>query len=163
MHWDTLSEEPCPIARFLAAVGDRWSLLLVRQAFLGDSRYEEFRKSVGLSPTVLKRRLDHLCDQGVFERVVDEARPKRPAYRLTASGLGLWRVVLSIVHWGETSAPNGRESEWSIVHTGCGSDLAPQPEFGCSSCGEPVSLAELRIHRRPASPEASGPAAGRLD
>jgi DNA-binding HxlR family transcriptional regulator len=156
MQWNSLMEERCPIARFLAVTGDRWSLLLLRQAFRGETRYEEFRHALGVSPTVLSRRLSHLCEHGILERVVDPDRPKRPQYRLTMKGLGLWNIIMSAVHWGETYYPSESESDWVLEHTACDHEFTPQPQMNCSECSQPVALTELRSYRRedgPRTPE----------
>lgn len=91
----------CPIAGALELVGDRWTLLLIRDLSLGRSRYDEFRASTGIPAATLASRLRHFTDHGIAERVRYQERPARDEYRLTAKGRDLWKVIVALREWGD--------------------------------------------------------------
>src|SRR3546814_2219806 len=91
----------CPVAGALEVVGDRWTLLLIRDLSLGLSRYDAFRASTGIPAATLASRLRHLTDHGIAERVRYQERPVRDAYRLTEKGRDPWRVSMGMAQWGE--------------------------------------------------------------
>jgi DNA-binding HxlR family transcriptional regulator len=148
MQWTELSEERCPIARFLAVMGDRWALLIIRQSLRGSRRFEEFRRQLGISPTILTRRLQELTDHGIFTRKVDPERPKRPEYQLTPKGLDLASVLMTAIFWGEKYYPDKRGSEWVLEHSACENEFTPVPQVSCSECEEPVPSHEIRLYPR---------------
>ncbi len=90
----------CPVARTLECVGEWWSLLILRDAFQGFTRFDEFQKSLGIAPNILSRRLAHLTQAGLFERRPYQARPPRHEYVLTEKGRDLFPVVMAIFAWG---------------------------------------------------------------
>src|SRR3954454_3286428 len=83
-------EQTCSIARSLEVIGERWTLLVLRDAFLGVRRFEDYQRSLGIARNVLIARLGRLVDEGVLARVAYQQRPERFEYRLTEKGLGLW-------------------------------------------------------------------------
>jgi DNA-binding HxlR family transcriptional regulator len=91
----------CSIARALELVGERWSLLIVRDAFLGRRRFDEFRDSLGIASNVLTDRLNRLVETGVLERVPYSERPERFEYRLTEKGAELRIALLALMQWGD--------------------------------------------------------------
>jgi DNA-binding HxlR family transcriptional regulator len=91
----------CSIARSLELVGDRWTLLIVRDLILGLSRFDEFLDSLGVASNVLTDRLNRLVDEGVVERVRYSERPERFEYRLTKKGRELGLVLLALMQWGD--------------------------------------------------------------
>ena len=91
----------CPIARTLDVVGDRWTLLIIRDLFLGRSRFNEFRQSTPrISPKLLSERLKRLEEQGIVERALLDGRPPHAEYRLTPKGRSLFPVLFAIGTWG---------------------------------------------------------------
>jgi DNA-binding HxlR family transcriptional regulator len=94
-------QEACSVARTLEIVGDRWTWLVVRDAFLGVSRFAEFRASLGIAANVLADRLDRLVAEGVLERVPYSERPRRYEYRLTEKGRDLFTALNAIREWGD--------------------------------------------------------------
>ena len=94
-------QELCSVARTLEIVGERWTWLIVRDAFLGMSRFAEFRDSLGIAPNVLAERLNRLVDQGIFERVCYCEHPARYEYRLTPKGSDLFTALNAIRQWGD--------------------------------------------------------------
>src|SRR5438105_11200067 len=101
MRWDSLAKENCSLARTLAVIGDRWTLLILRDAFLRVRRFEEFETSLKIARRVLSERLALLVEEGVLSRVAYQERPVRYEYRLTEKGLDLYPAILSLVHWGD--------------------------------------------------------------
>jgi DNA-binding HxlR family transcriptional regulator len=98
----------CPVARSLECIGEWWSLLILRDAFQGFTRFDEFQKSLGIAPNILSRRLAHLTQAGLFERRLYNERPPRHEYVLTDKGRDLFSVVMAIFAWGNKHlAPKG--------------------------------------------------------
>lgn len=91
----------CSIARALELVGERWTLLIVRDLFLGLRRFDEFLDSLGIASNVLTDRLNRLVDEGIVERVRYSERPERFEYQLTAKGRELRLVLLALMQWGD--------------------------------------------------------------
>jgi DNA-binding HxlR family transcriptional regulator len=91
----------CSIARSLELIGDRWTLLIVRDLVLGLSRFDEFLESLGVASNVLTDRLNRLVNEGIVERVRYSERPERFEYRLTAKGRELGPVLLALMQWGD--------------------------------------------------------------
>jgi DNA-binding HxlR family transcriptional regulator len=91
----------CSIARALEVVGERWTLLIIRDAFLGRSRFEEFQESLGIARNVLTDRLNRLVEEGILERVRYSERPERYEYRLTDKGRELGVALAGLRQWGD--------------------------------------------------------------
>jgi DNA-binding HxlR family transcriptional regulator len=92
----------CSVARALELVGERWTLLVVRDAFLGRRRFEEFQESLGIARNVLADRLQKLVEHGIFERVRYQERPDRYEYLLTPKGRELRLTLAALMQWGDT-------------------------------------------------------------
>jgi DNA-binding HxlR family transcriptional regulator len=101
MRWNELSEENCSMARTVSVIGDRWTLLILRDCFLGVRRFEDFQQRLGITRPILASRLKKLVDEFVLVKVPYQQRPTRYEYRLTPKGLDLYPIVMSIVHWGD--------------------------------------------------------------
>jgi DNA-binding HxlR family transcriptional regulator len=123
----------CSVAQCLEIVGEWWSLLIVRDAFLGVTRFDDFQARLGISRNILTQRLNHLVDDGVLRRAPYEDHPPRSEYRLTDKGRDLWHVVTAMRQWGDRwAAPEGPPLK--IRHNNCGRVAKVVPV--CSSCGE---------------------------
>jgi DNA-binding HxlR family transcriptional regulator len=123
----------CSVAQCLDVVGEWWSLLIVRDAFLGVSRFDDFQARLGISRNILAQRLNHLVDSGVLKRVPYQEHPPRSEYRLTEKGRDLWHVLTAMRQWGDRwEAPDGPPLR--IKHTKCGHLVKVLPV--CSHCGE---------------------------
>ncbi len=149
----TYDDQNCSIARALEIVGDRWTLLVIRDAFNGIRRFDDFQANLGVARNVLTDRLNRLCDEGILRRHRYHERPERYEYRLTRKGVGLWRAMVSLLMWGdEYYAPDG--PPMLLVHHGCAGRLTPG--FTCSACGAPLGPADIETRPgpgdRPASP-----------
>ena len=105
MRWSELKDEACPVARGLSVVGDRWTMLVLRDCFRGVRRFEAFQKRLGITRHVLADRLRKLEEAGVLERRLYQSRPPRHEYRLTEKGLALHPVLVTLVAWAEKWEP----------------------------------------------------------
>jgi len=125
----------CSVAQCLEIVGEWWTLLVLRDVFLGYSRFDEFESRLGIARNVLTQRLERLVDAGVLVRVPYQTRPARYDYLLTDKGRDLWHVVTAMRQWGDRwSAPNG--APLKMRHKACGRIVKAVPV--CSHCGEPL-------------------------
>jgi DNA-binding HxlR family transcriptional regulator len=133
MRAEEIAEQDCSIARPAALLGDRWTLVILRQAFLGVKRFEDFQSTLGISRSLLSERLGRLVDAGVLRRepYKDEVRT-RDRYRLTEMGLDLYPVLIALRDWGDRYLRDGPRAQ--IRHKGCGGE--PTLELRCSECGE---------------------------
>jgi DNA-binding HxlR family transcriptional regulator len=138
------SEMDCSIARTLDVIGERWSLLIVRDAFYGVTRFDDFLGDLGLARNVLTQRLGKLVDQGVLERRQYQERPPRFEYVLTEKGRDLLPVVLAMMRWGDRWSCPTDEVPVTLTHLTCGS--ATEPLVTCSECGDELHLRDLRAH-----------------
>ncbi|MES3028335.1 MAG: helix-turn-helix domain-containing protein [Pseudomonadota bacterium] len=136
MKWEDLAQEPCSVARSVAVIGDRWTLMILRDCFLGVRRFEAFQARLGISRTIIADRLKHLTQEGVLRRVAYQDSPTRYEYRLTDKGLELHPVVMAIVHWGDRHYAGAAGPPLLHRHKTCGCDFHPVQT--CSECGEPV-------------------------
>jgi DNA-binding HxlR family transcriptional regulator len=149
MKWKSLEEEPCSVARTVAVIGDRWTLLVLRDCFLRVRRFEDFQASLGVTRHVLADRLRMLVRQGVLRRVPYQVRPKRYEYILTQKGLDLYPIIMSIVHWGDVHMVDERGRPRLYEHKICAKMF--DPVMVCSSCGGPLSAKEVHVHLGPGS------------
>ena len=94
-------QESCSVARVLEIIGERWTWLIIRDAFLGLTRFDEFQESLGIARNVLSERLNRLVDEGIFEKVLYSERPARYEYRLTRKGSDLFTALNAIRQWGD--------------------------------------------------------------
>ncbi|MBL8661016.1 MAG: helix-turn-helix transcriptional regulator [Rhodospirillales bacterium] len=138
MSWDEVGESLCPVARSLAVLGDRWTLLIVRELFLGTRRFDAFQAQTGMSSHLLSLRLKRLEDDGVVERRPYQTRPHRYEYRLTAKGKDLHGVVLALRAWGlRWYGPDPAVGPAvQLIHTVCGGEVGSASI--CVHCGEPL-------------------------
>jgi DNA-binding HxlR family transcriptional regulator len=143
MRWESLKKENCSLARTLAVIGDRWTLLILRDAFLRVRRFEDFEKSLKIARRVLSERLALLVDEGILKRVPYQDRPVRYEYRLTDKGLDLYPAILSLVHWGDKHYAGKNGPPLLHTHRKCGHDF--RSVLTCSECGEAVSAREVSV------------------
>jgi DNA-binding HxlR family transcriptional regulator len=146
MQRKSFAEMSCSIAQCLEVVGEWWTLLIVRDAFFGFSRFDQFESRLGIARNVLAQRLENLVSEGVLERVPYQEHPVRHDYVLTEKGRDLWHVLTAMRQWGDRwAAPAGPPVE--IVHTACGGITTVLPT--CSSCGEQLSVVDVKAVRGP--------------
>lgn len=137
----------CSIARALDTIGDRWSLLILRDAFYGIRRFEDFREDLGVARNILTDRLHKLVSHGVLDRVQYDDKPPRFEYRLTDKGRDLLPVVLTMMRWGNKWTHETEDPPVTVTHTICGHTT--EPVVTCSHCGEELVRRELRVEPLP--------------
>lgn len=94
-------QEPCSVAQVLEVIGERWTWLIIRDAFLGMTRFIDFEQSLGIARNVLSDRLNRLVEEGIFERVLYQEHPARYEYRLTPKGSDLFTALNALRQWGD--------------------------------------------------------------
>jgi DNA-binding HxlR family transcriptional regulator len=133
MQRTSFEDMNCSVAQCLEIVGEWWSLLIVRDAFLGVTRFDDFQSRLGISRNILAQRLNRLVDNGVLKRKPYQEHPPRSEYRLTDKGRDLWHVITAMRQWGDRwAAPDGAPIK--IKHSACGRIVKAVPV--CSYCGE---------------------------
>ena len=132
----------CSIARSLELVGERWSLLVVREIFHGRRKFSEMQRSLGVARNVLTTRLQRLVDEGILERRPYSERPQRYEYFLTEKGLDLWPVMIALMYWGDKyePAPDGPPS--IVIHKECGGRIDDRRI--CTQCGKHLDVREAK-------------------
>ncbi len=135
MRWREVGDSLCPVAQTAAIIGDRWTLLILREALQGARRFDAFESVLGISPHLLSVRLKRLIAEDIMRK------DGHGNYRLTKAGVALQTVILSLAAWGNQwrSAENGPQSVF--IHTDCGH--AFEPHLSCSSCSQPVAPAAV--------------------
>jgi DNA-binding HxlR family transcriptional regulator len=138
----------CSAARTLELVGERWTLLILRDAFLGIRRFGEFQESLGVARNVLAARLERLVDEGVMERRRYQERPERFEYRLTEKGIALWPVLIALTQWGDAYTTDDEHGPpMRFLHRGCGGTL--DDHLSCDACGERLSPRDIEVRPGP--------------
>jgi DNA-binding HxlR family transcriptional regulator len=137
----------CSIARALELVGERWTILVLRDVFLGRRRFEELQRNLGVARNVLAARLERLVDEAILERVPYQERPLRYEYRLTEKGMDLWPVIVELLQWGDRYAAPEAGPPIVLRHRGCGGELGEGRV--CSRCGESLKASDTRAEPGP--------------
>lgn len=148
MRWRDIGEQTCPIARSLSVVGDRWTMLVLREAFLGTRRFENFQERTGAARNVLSDRLEKLVEHEVLERRPYQEKPTRHEYRLTEKGLDLYPVMMALVRWGDRWLDDGRGRPIEHRHKQCGHVM--HMEAVCSECGDRLDPRSVEVSLGPA-------------
>ncbi|MDX2171120.1 MAG: helix-turn-helix domain-containing protein [Deltaproteobacteria bacterium] len=136
MRWDEIRGMQCSVARTLSVIGDRWTLLVLRDAFLRTRRFEDFQRQLGVTRHLLADRLRKLVDAGILEKVRYQEKPARYEYRLTEKGRDLHPVIVSLLRWGDRWMVDDAGPPLTLLHRQCGH--AMQPTLVCDHCREPV-------------------------
>jgi DNA-binding HxlR family transcriptional regulator len=137
----------CSIARTLEIVGERWSILVLRDIFLGVRRFDALQRDLGVARNVLATRLERLIEAGILEKAPYQERPRRHEYRLTEKGLDLWPIVVELLRWGDRHAATPAGPPVLLRHRDCGGLLGERRL--CERCGQPLGLADVRAERGP--------------
>ncbi len=137
----------CSAARALELVGERWSLLIIRDAlFAGSSRFGDFQRSLGVAPNILTARLDSFVAAGLMERRRYSEHPEHYEYLLTAKGRDLAPVIIALSAWGDKyAAPDGPPIIYE--HAACGGDIHQQTQ--CATCERPVPNTDITVRPGP--------------
>jgi DNA-binding HxlR family transcriptional regulator len=147
MKWRELSATPCSVARSVAVIGDRWTLMILRDLFLGVRRFEDFERRLGISRSIIAGRLKALVDEAVLRKDAYQDRPVRYEYRLTEKGLSLHPVILAIVHWGDEHCAGETGPPLLHQHKTCGCDFTPV--MTCSACHQPLTARDVAVRPGP--------------
>jgi len=140
MERKSFADMHCSVAQCLEVVGEWWSMLIVRDALLGVSRFDEFQRRLGVSRNVLQQRLHRLVVAGILEKEAYSDHPPRFDYRLTDKGRDLWPVLTAMRQWGDRyAAPDGPPVH--VVHRPCG--RVTEAVLVCSACGAPLRRGDL--------------------
>jgi DNA-binding HxlR family transcriptional regulator len=135
------SKETCSIAATLEVVGDPWTLLILRDAFRGVRRFEQWQEGLGVARNVLAARLKSLVEFGVFEQRRYSERPPRHEYVLTAKGRALSPVLLTMSSWGDAHVYGEAGGPIRFQH----GDHTFEPQLVCACCGQPPHAADLQM------------------
>ena len=149
-------DAPCSIARSLEVIGDRWTILILRDAFRGIRRFDDFRRDLEIARPVLADRLRKLVDAGVMTKVAYQDHPPRYEYRLTTMGIELSPALVALMRWGDTWLSDGAPPT-VLVHDTCGHPL--EQGFWCAHCGETFRPTDIASRPGPGAPHTTeGPA-----
>lgn len=147
MRWEELGDQPCSLSRTLSVVGDRWTLLVLRECFMGVRRFDDFEKRMGITRHVLAERLKRLTEHGVLVKSAYQQRPVREEYRLTEKGHDLYPAVLALVNWGDRHMSGDIGQPIRHVHKNCGHEV--HGVMVCSDCGEPLHARDMSLREAP--------------
>lgn len=150
MRWQELEDEPCSVARSLAVVGDRWTLLLLRDCFLGVRRFEQFQERLGITRHLLAARLKSLVAEGILIKRAYQQAPVRHEYRLTEAGRDLYPVLMALIAWGNRHRAGSKGRPVLHVHEACGQTF--DAVMVCSECRQPLDPREVRVLPGPGMP-----------
>jgi DNA-binding HxlR family transcriptional regulator len=137
--------QDCSIAGSLELIGERWTLLVIRDIWLGRRRFGQIQESLGLARNVLSSRLQRLLDEGIVEKRIYSERPERYEYFLTEKGLDLWPVMIALISWGDRHVTGTEGPAVAIVHKECGGDVNDRRI--CERCGEQLEVRDARAVR----------------
>ncbi|OTG82187.1 winged helix-turn-helix transcriptional regulator [Acinetobacter sp. ANC 4648] len=148
MKWDEIGNQPCSIARTLSVMGDRWTMLILRNAFMGMRRFDDFQHNLGVTRHVLSERLKRLVEHEILVKIPYTDRQERFEYKLTDKGLELYPILLSMGTWADKWMDEGFGQPVNYVHKSCGHTF--KPTLSCSECGEEVHAKQVKPQLTPA-------------
>lgn len=143
MRWTELSREACPVARGLSVVGDRWTMLVLRELFLGVRRFDRMQERLGITRHVLADRLRKLEAAGTVRRELYQERPARHEYRLTESGQELYPVLAALMAWADRHVPPDGAPPYTVVSRATGAPL--DPVLVDRASGEEITLRSVSV------------------
>lgn len=146
-HTGWFRNDLCAVARTMEILGERWNFLVLREAFLGTRRFDDFQRGIGVARNILSDRLKTLVDAGILERRQYQDRPPRFEYRLTEAGLDLYPTMVALMQWGDRHLPNPDGPSLVLEHRTCGHETSPV--MVCDRCGEPVRARDVRAKPGP--------------
>jgi DNA-binding HxlR family transcriptional regulator len=127
----------CSVASTLEVIGERWTILILRDVFMGIRRFEDLQRDLGVARNILQTRLERLVDAGIVRKRPYQERPLRHEYRLTEKGADLWPVLVALLKWGDKYAIAG-ERPVILQHRECGGELDDRRR--CTVCGVDVAV-----------------------
>jgi DNA-binding HxlR family transcriptional regulator len=153
MQWGELDQQPCSMSRTLSVIGDRWTLLILRDCFLRVRRFDDFQARLGIGRPILADRLQKLVDSFVLTKMAYQQNPTRYEYRLTQKGLDLYPVIMAIVHWGDVHMAGKKGRPLLHRHTSCGHTFDPVQV--CSVCAEALEPRQVEVMAGPGAASSS--------
>ena len=147
----SLGDWPCSVARVMDLMGDQWSPLIMREAFLGVTRYDDFQRNLGLARNTLSVRLNRLVAGGVLTKNLYQDNPPRNEYLLTDMGRDFFPVLSAIVSWGDRWLDSDQGAPMSLHHTTCGHDLGLN--VICEHCGVSIEQPDVEFRIGPGYPD----------
>jgi DNA-binding HxlR family transcriptional regulator len=150
MKRTSFADWPCSIARTVELLGDWWTPLVLREAFFGVCRFDDFEKSLGIGRNILIQRLRRLVSEGLLERRKYQDRPTRYEYHLTEKGEDLYPVLAAIVRWGDRWLDEGKGAPALLRHRSCGNVM--HAEVVCSECKQPLQARDVMAEPGPGYP-----------
>jgi len=148
MRWQQIDTMTCSVARTLSVVGDRWTLLIIRDVLLGIRKFDAIQQDLQLTPHRLSDRLRKLVHDGVLKRVMYEKRPRRFEYRLTEKGFDLYPLIVTMTEWGDRWMAGRAGVPVELVHKPCGHAITPK--LVCPSCELKIDAREMSARPGPA-------------
>jgi DNA-binding HxlR family transcriptional regulator len=145
------SQWPCSVARTVDLLGDWWTPLVLRDAYYGVRRFDDFQRDLKIGRNILTERLNRLVDEGLLERVPYQERPVRHEYLLTDKGRDFFPVMVAMMRWGDRWLTGDEGPPLTLHHTTCDHDM--HAEVVCSHCGEPIELRHVRARGGPGLPK----------
>jgi DNA-binding HxlR family transcriptional regulator len=143
-------DQVCSIARTLEVLGERWTLLVIRDVFNGRRRFDQIQENLGVARNVLSTRLAWLVDEGILEKRRYQERPPRHEYFLTEKGLDLWPVMISLLHWGDRHLADDDGPPMLIRHKNCGGLVDDRGT--CAECGQRLLARDAYTEHGPGAP-----------
>jgi DNA-binding HxlR family transcriptional regulator len=142
MRASELAQMTCTIARAVDSFGDAWTMMVIKELFLGQKRFDDIQTYTGISPHLLSVRMKKLEKHGIVQRRAYQERPRRYDYRLTEKGLDLWPILIAAKDWSAKwgAWPDGEPLK--IRHNGCGE--VTSLKVVCSGCGAPIGPRDVR-------------------
>jgi DNA-binding HxlR family transcriptional regulator len=137
----------CSVGRTLAIIGDRWTMLVIREAFYRVRRFDQMQRNLGIARNVLADRLQKLVAEGILDRRLYQKRPERFEYHLTPAGLDLYPALVTLLKWGDIYRADTDGPSIKLVHEKCGHDA--DPTLTCGHCGEQLDPREVRVDAGP--------------
>ncbi|WP_319824069.1 helix-turn-helix domain-containing protein [Thalassovita sp.] len=137
MKWEDLRTERCPVARGLSVIGDRWTLLVLRDCFLGVRRFEQMQERLGITRHILADRLRKLETEGLLRREQYMEHPPRHEYRLTDKGKAFYPVLVSLIAWADQNVPSDQGTAMTLLSRETGKPI--QPVLTDANTGRPIT------------------------
>ncbi len=150
MKRTSFAQWPCSIARTMDLLGDWWTPLVLRDAFYGIRRFDEFQQALGIARNTLADRLRRLVDEGLLEKVAYQSEPVRYDYVLTEKGRDFYGVLVAMTRWGDKWLADEDGSPITVHHEACGHDT--HAEVVCAHCARPLTAADTRMRPGPGFP-----------
>jgi DNA-binding HxlR family transcriptional regulator len=147
MPYRPFTDQNCSVAGALSIVGERWTLLIMRDVLLGRRRFADIKRSIGVASNILSDRLEMLVEHGLLRRKLYSEHPESYEYVPTRKGVELNPVIVALMQWGDRYAAPADGPPRVPVHTACGHDAHPQ--MHCGHCGETIQSGDLRLRPGP--------------